>query len=66
MRDRNRIGVTVNVVSKAEYVKPIERFHCLLEERERYSYAILPFLLLPKIIVAHLIVTVSYYINIFV
>ena len=66
MRDRNRIGVTVNVVSKAEYVKPIERFHCLLEERERYSYAILPFLLLPKIIVAELIVIVSFYINTFV
>ena len=35
LKDRNVLGVTINVVSRGEQVKQIERFHRLIEERCR-------------------------------
>ena len=35
MKDRNLVGSLVNVVSKEEHAKKIERFHRLIKERAR-------------------------------
>ena len=33
IKDRNRLGVSIIIMSKGEHVKQIERFHRVIEER---------------------------------
>ena len=66
LKDRNRVGVSVNIVSWGEHVKQIVRCHRVIEERARCYFAMLPFESLPKMMVAQLLITVTFYINAFV
>lgn len=59
-RDRNNLAIKENVVSNEESVKTIERFHRVVKERERCCYAILPFNLLPHMMIARLMITVVF------
>ena len=66
VKDRNQLGVMINLVSRGEHVKLIERYHRLIEERCRCYYAMLPYDSLPRMMVVHLLITVVFYINAFV
>lgn len=66
LKDRNQVGVAVNIISKGEHIKQIERFHWVIEERARCYFAMLLCNALPKIMVAQLMITVAFYINTFV
>ena len=66
IKDRIRIGVPSNVVSKVEHVKQIERFHRLIEERARGYYGINTFNALPRMMVVHLMMIFVFCINTFV
>jgi hypothetical protein len=60
------LSVIVNVVGKGEHVPAIERFIRVIKERCRCYYAMLPYDVLPRIMVIHLLTTVMFYINAFV
>jgi hypothetical protein len=67
IKDRAILPVHVNVVGKGEHVPPaIERFIQVIKERCRCYYAMLPFDVLPRIMVVDLLTTVMFYINVFV
>ena len=66
IKDRGTLTATVNVVGKGEHVPAIERFIRVIKERCRCYYAMLPFDVLPRIMVIHLLTTVMFYINAFV
>ena len=66
IKDRGQLSATVNVVAKGEHVPEIERFNRVIKERTRCYYAMLPFDVLPRIMIIHLLVTVMFYINAFV
>ena len=65
LKDRNKIGVKFNVVSKGEHAPIIERFHRLIEEQCRCYYAMLLFEYLPRQMVVGLMTTVMFYVNAF-
>jgi hypothetical protein len=58
IKDRGLLAVIVNVVGKGEHVPAIERFIRVIEERCRCYYAMLPFDVLPRMMVIHLLITV--------
>ena len=62
LKDRNLLGATVNVVSKEEHTSKVERWHRVIKELGRCYYAILPFGHLPRMIVAHLMKTIVFYV----
>jgi hypothetical protein len=66
IKDRGIVSAIVNVVGKGEHVPAVERFIRVVKERSRCYYAMLPFNVLPKIVVIHLLITVMFYINAFV
>ena len=66
LKDRNKLGVPVNVVSRGENSKQIERCHRLVEERGKFYCAMTPFDTLPRMMVVHLMITVMFYVNAFV
>ena len=66
VKDRNQLGVLVNVVSKGEHVKLIERYHRLIEKRCRCDYAILPYDSSPRMMLIHFMIAVIFYANAFV
>ena len=66
IKDRGHLSATVNVVAKGEHVPEIERFNRVIKERTRCYFAMLPFRKLPRIMIIHLLVTVTFYINAFV
>ena len=66
LKDRNALGVTICIVSRGEHAKLIECYHQLIEERCRCYYAIQPHDSLPRMMVVHLLITVIFYINVFV
>ena len=58
-------GVDGNTVSRGEHVPEIERFIRVLKERYRCYFAMVPFPKLPTVMVQELVLTVTFYINIF-
>ena len=66
MKERNRVGVPFNLVSKDEHAPIIERYHRVIEERSRCYYVMLPFKSLPRQMVVELMKTVVFYVNAFV
>jgi hypothetical protein len=66
IKDRGIIPTIVNVVGKGEHVPVVERFIRVVKGRSRCNYAMLPFDVLPKIMVMHLLTTVMFYNNSFV
>ena len=66
LKDRNKVGMPINTVSKGEHVTKMERFHRVVEERARCYYTMLPFDYLPRIMVIHLMITICFYVNAFV
>lgn len=66
IKDRGKLTAIVNVVGKGEHVPAVERFIRVIKERCRCYYAMLPFNVLPRIMVIHLLTTVMFYINAFV
>ena len=58
-------GAIVNIVSRDEHVEDIERFIRVLKERARCYWAMLPFAKIPKRMVVHIMLTVSFYVNAF-
>jgi hypothetical protein len=66
IKDRGIVSAVVNVVGKGEHVPSIERFIRVIKERCRCYYAMLPFDVLPRLMVIHLLTTVMFYINAFV
>ena len=65
LKDRNRVGVAFNLVSKEEHVATIERYHRVIKERCRCYCAMLPFKYLPRQMVVGFMKTVVFYINSF-
>ena len=65
MKDCNLVGALVNVVSKEEYAKKIERFHCLIKERTRCYYAMMPFKYVLRVLIIQLLKIVVFYANAF-
>ena len=61
LKDRNKVGTVIRIVSRGEHVKHIERFHRVIEERARFYFAMVPFDVLSRIMV-----TVTFYANSFV
>ena len=55
----------INIVSRDEHVEDIERFIRVLKERARCYWAMLPFAKIPKRMVVHIMLTVSFYVNAF-
>ena len=54
IKDRSRVGVPINLVSRGEHALVIERFHRVIQERCRCYYAMVPFDYLPRQMVVHL------------
>ena len=63
LKDQKKHGVPVNVGSREEHAKKIERFYMLIEERGICYYAMLPFNTLFRMMVVNLMITVMFYIN---
>ena len=69
IKDRKRLNLVTNVVSRGEHVPDIERHHWVLKERARCYCATLlkvDINTLPRIMVNHLMTTVNFYVNAFV
>ena len=65
VKDRKNLDVPINLVSKAEHVSKIERFHRVLKERARCYYAMLPFSTLPRMMAVHLMIAACFCTNSF-
>eukprot|EP00536_Pseudo-nitzschia_multiseries_P018072 jgi/Psemu1/54022/gm1.54022_g len=59
------VQVNVKVVLMEEHVPEIERFICVIKEKTRAAYAMLPFTCAPRKLVLELIVTIVFYLNAF-
>ena len=57
------VGALVNVVSKEEYVKKIERFYRLIKERARCYRSMTPFECVPRALIIQLLKIVTLYAN---
>jgi len=66
LKDQNKVGMKINLVSKDEHAKLIKQFHRVLEEWACYYYTIVPFDTLSYRIVVELMTTVVFYINAFI
>ena len=67
--DRNKLGPSVNVVSRGEHVPEIERMIRVLKERARCYFSMLAkagITAIPRIMVMHLMRTVNFYLNAYV
>ena len=63
LKDKNNVGVNINVMGKGEHTKLIERYHRVFKERARCYCAMLPFDSFLCVIVVHLLITIIFYIN---
>ena len=63
LKDCNECGVPLNVVSKYEHMPNIDSWHRLMKERCLFYFAIISFDHLPRMMVAHLMITVSFCVN---
>ena len=66
LKDRNKLGTVVNIVSRGEHVKQIERFRRVIEERTRCYFDMVPFGSLPRMMIIQLVAMVTFYVNSFV
>ena len=66
LKDRNLLGVVVNVVSKEEHASKDEHGYRVITEREHCHCAILSFDYLPRMMVVHLMKKIVFYVNAFV
>ena len=66
LKDRNKVGVKFNVVSKSEHASIIEQYYRVIEEQHRCYYSMLPCNYLPRQIVIGMMKTLVFYINAFV
>ena len=64
-KDRNFLGVEVNVVSKEDHVPKIESWHRVIKKRECCYHEMLPFDYFLRMIVTHLMKTVVFYVRAF-
>ena len=61
LKDRNLLGIAVNVVSTEEHVSKVERWNRVIKERGRCYCE-----MLPRMMAVHLMKTIVFYINDFV
>ena len=66
LKDQNGVGTKINEVSKEEYLKNVEIFHCVVKERARLYCAIIQFDHLHMIMVAQLMIATDFNVNAFV
>ena len=65
-KDRGNIeGAIINIVSRDKHVEDIEQYIRVLKEKARCYWAMLPFEKIPKRMVVHILLTVSFYVNAF-
>ena len=67
IRDRKLLGdVTTNVVYRGEHVPEIEGFNRVLKERVRCYFTMLSYKTMLRMMVIHLVLTVTFYVYAFV